>query len=228
MRLGLALVVCLFLAMPASAQSVLRVVPHADLRTLDPVAVSVVITRMHGLMIYETLFAWDQSLTPQPQMVDTWSVSDDQLTWRFTLRDGLAFHDGKPVTTRNVAASLRRWMSRDTVGSRLGDSLASLDIAYAQVACKDFHAPSVVQIDAAVAAIRAFVADERRVYLHCRAGLQRSVTIAACYLVASDVARWNARSALDEVCAKRRRACPMRDQIDALLTYDRYVRALRP
>lgn len=116
------------LAMPAAAQSVLRVVPHADLRTLDPVAVSVVITRMHGLMIYETLFAWDQSLSPQPQMVDTWSVSDDQLTWRFTLRDGLAFHDGKPVTTRDVAASLRRWMSRDTVGSRLGDSLASLDI----------------------------------------------------------------------------------------------------
>ncbi|WP_144186600.1 ABC transporter substrate-binding protein [Elioraea rosea] len=116
------------IALPASAQSVLRVVPHADLRTLDPVAVSVVITRMHGLMIYETLFAWDQSLTPQPQMVDTWSVSDDQLTWRFTLRDGLAFHDGKPVTTRDVAASLRRWMSRDTVGSRLGDALASLDI----------------------------------------------------------------------------------------------------
>jgi protein tyrosine phosphatase (PTP) superfamily phosphohydrolase (DUF442 family) len=107
------------------------------------------------------------------------------------------------------------------------DALASLDIAYAQVACKDFHAPSVVQIDTAVAAIREFVAEERRVYLHCRAGLQRSVTIAACYLVASDVSRWNARSALDEVCAKRRRACPMRDQIDALLTYDRYVRALR-
>jgi peptide/nickel transport system substrate-binding protein len=116
------------LAAPASAQSVLRVVPHADLRTLDPVAVSVVITRMHGLMIYETLFAWDSALSPKPQMVDTFSVSDDQLTWRFTLREGLRFHDGKPVTTRDVAASLRRWMARDTVGSRLGDSLASLDI----------------------------------------------------------------------------------------------------
>jgi len=115
-------------ALPASAQSVLRVVPHADLRTLDPVAVSVVITRMHGLMIYETLFAWDSKLEPKPQMVETWSVSPDQLTWRFTLREGLRFHDGKPVTTRDVAASLRRWMARDTVGSRLGDSLASLDI----------------------------------------------------------------------------------------------------
>jgi peptide/nickel transport system substrate-binding protein len=116
------------LAAPAAAQSVLRVVPHADLRTLDPVAVSVVITRMHGLMIYESLFAWDSKLEPKPQMVETWSVSPDQLTWRFTLREGLRFHDGKPVTTRDVAASLRRWMARDTVGSRLGDALASLDI----------------------------------------------------------------------------------------------------
>jgi peptide/nickel transport system substrate-binding protein len=36
---------------------VLRVAPHADLRTLDPVFASIVITRMHGLMVYETLFA---------------------------------------------------------------------------------------------------------------------------------------------------------------------------
>ncbi len=116
------------LALPAAGQSVLRVVPHADLKTLDPVAVAVTITRMHGLMIYETLFAWDSNLQPRPQMVETWSVSEDGLTWRFTLREGLRFHDGKPVTTRDVAASLRRWMARDTVGSRLGYALASLDI----------------------------------------------------------------------------------------------------
>ena len=79
-------------------------------------------------MIYETLFTWDSALQPKPQMVKTWSVSEDGLTWRFTLREGLRFHDGKPVTTRDVAASLRRWMARDTVGSRLSDALASLDI----------------------------------------------------------------------------------------------------
>ncbi|MBL6079165.1 ABC transporter substrate-binding protein [Belnapia sp. T18] len=116
------------LALPAAAQSVLRVVPHADLKTLDPVAVSVSITRLHGLMIYETLFAWDSGLQPRPQMVERWSVSEDGLTWRFTLREGLRFHDGRAVTTRDVAASLRRWMARDIVGSRLGDALASLDI----------------------------------------------------------------------------------------------------
>jgi hypothetical protein len=47
---------------------VLRVAPHADLKTLDPVAASIVITRMHGLMIYETLFAWDAQ--PQSEAAD--------------------------------------------------------------------------------------------------------------------------------------------------------------
>ena len=105
----------------------LRVVPHADLRTLDPVSVSVTITRMHGMAIYETLFAWDSKLRPQPQMVSEHSVSPDGLVWRFTLREGLRFHDGQPVTTRDVIASLRRWMARDVVGSHLGARVASLE-----------------------------------------------------------------------------------------------------
>lgn len=108
-------------------ERVLRVVPHADLRTLDPVAVSVVITRMHGLMIYESLFAWDSQLRPHPQMVQDYTTSPDGLVWRFTLRDGLRFHDGQPVTTRDVIASLRRWMARDVVGSHLGARVASLE-----------------------------------------------------------------------------------------------------
>jgi preprotein translocase subunit SecA len=53
-----------------AANRVLRVAPHADLRTLDPVVASILVTRMHGTMIYETLFSWDAQLNPQPQMVD--------------------------------------------------------------------------------------------------------------------------------------------------------------
>ncbi|WP_204273391.1 hypothetical protein, partial [Stenotrophomonas maltophilia] len=67
-------------AQPAP-QRVLRVAPHADLKTLDPVAASIVITRMHGLMIYETLFAWDSNLQPRPQMVESFQTSADGLAW---------------------------------------------------------------------------------------------------------------------------------------------------
>lgn len=68
----LAALAALSLATPAAAQSVLRVVPHADLRTLDPVAVSVVITRMHGLMIYESLFASNRSCSRSRRSSKSW------------------------------------------------------------------------------------------------------------------------------------------------------------
>jgi protein-tyrosine phosphatase len=65
------------------------------------------------------------------------------------------------------------------------------------------------------------------VYLHCLAGLQRSVTIAACYYIERDPGRWNARTALEFVCSRRRNACPIREQIEAVLDFDRMVRAMR-
>lgn len=108
-------------------QKVLHVAPHADLKTLDPVSASIVITRMHGLMIYETLFAWDEHLQPKPEMLESFSTSPDGLAWTFTLRPGLKFHDGQPVTTRDVIASLRRWMVRDTIGGKLGEYTAGLE-----------------------------------------------------------------------------------------------------
>src|SRR5690606_3539489 len=54
-----------------------------------------------------------------PQMVDKWSLSDDKKTWTFTLRDGLEWHDGKPVTSEDCIASLKRWGARDIMGQRI-------------------------------------------------------------------------------------------------------------
>ncbi|MGD9846755.1 MAG: ABC transporter substrate-binding protein, partial [Variibacter sp.] len=89
-----------FLAHSGFAQgsaSVLRVIPHADLKNIDPIWTTAYISRNHGYMVYDTLFAMDASLKPQPQMVDKWEESSDKKTWTFVLRDGLSFHDGKPV-----------------------------------------------------------------------------------------------------------------------------------
>jgi protein-tyrosine phosphatase len=107
------------------------------------------------------------------------------------------------------------------------DTLEAYGILWERVPCEDFHAPSLVQIDRAVAAVRGFVTLGRRVYLHCFAGLQRSVTIGACYLIAADPNVWNASTALATVCARRRNACPLGEQIDAVIGYDRMVRGLR-
>src|SRR5919106_5276013 len=103
----------------AQAQSVLKIVPHADLKNIDPIWTTAYITRNHGYLVYDVLFALDDKLQPQPQMVESWKVSDDKLTWTFTLREGLKFHDGAPVKAEDAVASLQRWGKRDGMGQKL-------------------------------------------------------------------------------------------------------------
>ncbi len=103
----------------AEAQQTLRVVMHSDLRVLDPILTTAYMSRNHGYMIFDTLYALDADLVPQPQMVDSHTVSDDGLVYTFTLREGLMFHDGAPVTGEDVAASIARWGTRDGMGQVL-------------------------------------------------------------------------------------------------------------
>lgn len=103
----------------AMAETTLRVVPQADLRNIDPVWTTAAITQNHGYMVYDMLFALDGKLQPQPQMVDSWSTSQDGLTWRFTLRDGLLFHDGSPVEAKDAVASIKRWSVKRADGQAL-------------------------------------------------------------------------------------------------------------
>jgi peptide/nickel transport system substrate-binding protein len=104
----------------------LRFVPHADLKIVDPIWTTAYITRNHGYMIFDTLFALDADLKLRPQMVDKFTVSRDALKYSFTLRDGLKFHDGQPVTAEDCVASLKRWGARDAVGRLMMASLSKM------------------------------------------------------------------------------------------------------
>ena len=113
---------CLLVHAPIWAQGtqkVLRIAPHSNLTILDPIWTTAYITRNHGYLIYDTLFGMDAAGKIRPQMVEKWDVSKDKKTWTFTLRDGLEFHDGKPVTGEDVIASLARWGKRDAMGEKL-------------------------------------------------------------------------------------------------------------
>jgi peptide/nickel transport system substrate-binding protein len=99
--------------------NVLRVVPASDLAILDPIWTTATISQDHGYMIYDTLFGMTAEGRIQPQMVDSYETSPDGKTWTFKLRDGLEFHDGQPVTSEDVLASLQRWSRRDTMGQKL-------------------------------------------------------------------------------------------------------------
>src|ERR1700730_4483995 len=84
---------------PASAADTktLRFIAQSDLRVLDPIWTTAYITRNHGYMVFDTLFALDAKFKPHPQMVGDYNISSDKLRYSFTLRDGLKFHDGEPV-----------------------------------------------------------------------------------------------------------------------------------
>jgi peptide/nickel transport system substrate-binding protein len=109
----------LVIAGAASAQTTMKVVMLSDLKILDPIWTTAYIVRDHGYMVYDTLFSLDAKLQVQPQMVDSWKVSDDKLTYTFVLRDGLKFHDGQPVTAEDCVASIKRWGARDAMGQKL-------------------------------------------------------------------------------------------------------------
>ena len=130
LRIVTALVVSLWLALalPASAQTTLRLVAHSDLKVLDPIWTTAFITRNHGYMVYDVLFSKDANGVIQPQMVGKYESSPDKLTWSFSLRDGLEWHDGKPVTAEDCVASIKRWAARDTLGQQMMAAVGEISI----------------------------------------------------------------------------------------------------
>lgn len=113
---------------PAAPQAqTLTAVLEAEIVTLDPHFTGAYITRTFGYMVFDTLFAMNAAGEVKPQMVDSWTTSPDGLTWTFTLRDGLKWHDGADVTATDVVASLQRWFTRNALAGRLGRATASLE-----------------------------------------------------------------------------------------------------
>jgi peptide/nickel transport system substrate-binding protein len=121
------------IAAPAYSQAanrVLRFVPQANLANFDPIWGTQYVVRNAAVLVWDTLYGFDDKLEAQRQMVEAEEVSQDGKTWTFRLREGLRFHDNEPVRARDVVASINRWMPRDPMGQllrALGDELAAVD-----------------------------------------------------------------------------------------------------
>lgn len=115
----------------AQAQErVLRVSLNTELQILDGIVTTTNATRVFTYLVYDTLFAIDDDGKYHPQMVESFTVSDDRLTYTFRLREGLEFHDGQPVTSEDVVASINRWARREALGQqmmRVAESFQALD-----------------------------------------------------------------------------------------------------
>ena len=106
------------LAQPAAAR-VIRYVPHANLPNVDPFTNTAFVARDHAFLVFDQLYGMDEQFNPQPQMVEGHVTENNGLLWRFTLREGLKFHDGSAVRGRDCIASIRRWARRDAFGQVL-------------------------------------------------------------------------------------------------------------
>lgn len=110
------------LARPAFGQSKARTltfVPSAPLTALDPIWTTAAVTRVHGYLVFDSLYGMDNDFKARPQMAAGAKADDDGLTWTVTLRSGLTFHDSQQVRARDCVASLKRWMKRSPMGQKL-------------------------------------------------------------------------------------------------------------
>jgi peptide/nickel transport system substrate-binding protein len=126
----------------------LRFIPIGDLKILDPIWTTAYITRDHGYMVWDTLFATDANLQIRPQMVDRYSVSRDGMKYSFILRDGLRFHDGAAVTAEDCVASLIRWGKKDPLGKLMLGATGKLTASDRKTFALELKEPFGMVLDA--------------------------------------------------------------------------------
>ena len=94
--------------------------------TLDATTTRSVLTQIFSTHITEQLFALDGDFEPQPMLLEDYEISEDGTTYTMNLRDGVVFHNGEPLTTTDVVASLERFEELSGVGSA---ALGEADVA---------------------------------------------------------------------------------------------------
>src|SRR5438094_4335742 len=94
---------------PTSARREVRVGALGIPAALDPATALEGTLPLIAHQVFDTLVSYHEGTTDvEPALATRWSVSRDGLTWSFTLRDGVRFHDGTPLTSAEVVASFMR------------------------------------------------------------------------------------------------------------------------
>jgi len=128
-------------------ESVLNVAMDAPPPTLDQPTSSAVTTQNTSRAIFEPLITVDSSFKAVPMLADQVNVSDDNKTYTFTLREGIKFHDGNEMTSKDVVASMERWMEISTSAGNIFEGATWSDNGEYEVIL-DLEKPSVLTLDA--------------------------------------------------------------------------------
>ena len=106
--IAVALLASISIVYPVRAEGILRVGWSQEPRTLNPMGYDTVQAGMiFRSMLYDTLVTYDKELNPAPMLAKSWNTSEDGLTWSFNLEEGAAWHDGKPLTSEDIAFTYR-------------------------------------------------------------------------------------------------------------------------
>lgn len=111
---------CLATASAALAETI-RVQTRTDIRSSDPGVNRDAPTDNVILHIVEGLVAYRENGSVGPLLAETVETSEDGRTYTFTLRDGVKFHNGKPLTTAEVLWSWERYLDPATEWRCLSD-----------------------------------------------------------------------------------------------------------
>jgi peptide/nickel transport system substrate-binding protein len=98
--------------------ALLSVAYNAQPANYDPMLTASASVREITRLVFESLFELDAEGNPRPQLCETYTKSDDNREWSFTLREGVKFHNGEELTAEDAAASLNRWVRKFSVARR--------------------------------------------------------------------------------------------------------------
>ncbi|HWU40238.1 MAG TPA: ABC transporter substrate-binding protein, partial [Candidatus Acidoferrum sp.] len=110
--------------------------------SLDPMFSTATITRNLSSHLFEGLFCTDLQFRPKLDLAETYEMSRDGKTATFVLRKGITFHNGKEMTSADVAASLRRFGNFATRGKPIGARLDDIKIRDKYTLTMSFKQPS--------------------------------------------------------------------------------------
>jgi peptide/nickel transport system substrate-binding protein len=83
---------------------------------LDPQLVPSFSRSRRSPLTYSQLVRFDENMAIQPELAESWTLSDDKLTWTFKLRQGVKFHDGQELTSDDVKFTFERLLEKSAGG----------------------------------------------------------------------------------------------------------------
>ncbi|WP_182085258.1 ABC transporter substrate-binding protein [Aureimonas sp. ME7] len=112
----------------ATGNGVLTVATIGEPPTLDPMQTPTDIVLTITQHMFETLYTYDKEWQPSPLLAAAMpEISEDGLTYRIPLREGVTFHDGSAFDSADVVASLKRWMEINSKGKQVAGVVDSVE-----------------------------------------------------------------------------------------------------